>query len=278
MKRHFVLLDIDHTLLSDRGELLESNVRAVEAARRRGAIVVLATARSFVGARPVHQALKLDTPVIASNGTIVYSAGGKVLKSEPIEAAKARSIVELFLESDHHWAFRDLQAAYLHPEFVTDLPHMQDRSHYRPTPLHVLHEVLGDYSTLVSASLFSNGHVLNDFYQTHDWHSLGLRSSFYPANNFEPRQVMSVISLSASKGEAAKWLKGYLGLNGAPVVAFGDSADDVSMYELGTGVAPANASPAALERADWVAPHSDEGAVAAGIRRFLQLEDVAVEG
>ena len=48
--RHLIVSDIDHTLLSNTGELLADNVAALSEARRAGATVVLATARSFIGA------------------------------------------------------------------------------------------------------------------------------------------------------------------------------------------------------------------------------------
>ena len=56
---HFIICDIDHTLLDDAGRLLPENVAALEVARAQRATVVLATARSYIGAMSVHQALGL---------------------------------------------------------------------------------------------------------------------------------------------------------------------------------------------------------------------------
>ena len=67
----FIACDIDHTLLNDRGDLLAENVQALDRARSQGATVVLSTARSYSGAKPIHDALNLDTPMVVSNGTLV---------------------------------------------------------------------------------------------------------------------------------------------------------------------------------------------------------------
>ncbi|HEX7022579.1 MAG TPA: HAD hydrolase family protein, partial [Trueperaceae bacterium] len=96
----------------------------------------------------------------------------------------------------------------------------------------------------------------------------GLSASFYPPSHFDYRETLSVMSVAAGKGAAARWLRAHLGLQDLPVLAIGDSPDDVSMFALGTGVAPASASAEALAAADWAACHCDEGAVAAALERY----------
>ena len=95
---HLIVCDIDHTLLNDAGDLLPDNVEALAEARARGATVVLATARSYIGALPVHRALGLGTPLIVSNGTLVQDPDGRVLHTESIARATARDIFHLFAE------------------------------------------------------------------------------------------------------------------------------------------------------------------------------------
>jgi len=81
----FIACDIDHTLLNDKGELLAENIEALAKARALGGTVVLSTARSYAGAKPILDALDLDTPMVVSNGTLVCAADGLVLKAYAIQ-------------------------------------------------------------------------------------------------------------------------------------------------------------------------------------------------
>lgn len=269
-----IISDIDHTLLSNAGELLPENVQALAEARERGARVVLATARSFIGALPIHRMLGLETPLIVSNGTLVCSPDGRVLRSWDVPGEVSRAVFELFAETPHHWSVRLGTVAHLHPEFDRSRAPFDNRRFYRPLNAPP-HEFFGTFEGVTSLSLF--GHGVGKFYTAHPWSEMGLVPSFYIPSHYDPREAMSVISSRASKGEAARWVRDYLGLQDASVLAIGDSPADATMFPLGTGVAPACASPEALAAADWVGPSCDDGAVAGAIRRFV-LEVVLEDG
>lgn len=264
---YFIACDIDHTLLSDSGELLAVNVEALSKARALGATVVLATARSFVGALPIHRALELDTPLVVSNGTLVCDPDGSVLRAQTIEPGTARTLVSLFQETPHHWSFRTRDLALLHPQFDVSRPPFNERAHYQKTDADALADALGNYDSLVTASLF--GLPLRSFFYAHDWLSMNLTGDFYPPSHYSSVETMSVMASGASKGVAVDWLRTYLGLAEAPTLCLGDSVADASMFPLGIGVAPANAAPEVRAAADWTAPHCDEGAVAAALATFV---------
>ena len=245
---------------------MPENVAALEVARTQGATVVLATARSYIGAMSVHQALGLDTPLIVSNGTLVQDPGGRVLYTESIDKATAKDIFCLFAKTPHHWSVRLGATAYLHPAFDTSRAPFDNKRYYRPVngPYHAL---FGDFSSVASLSLF--GEDVAPFYAAHNWQALGLAPSYYAPSAYDPREAMSVISERTSKGEAARWLQHYLGLDDAPVLALGDSPADATMFPLGVGVAPANAPQEVRAAATWVGPHCNDGVVAAAVQRFV---------
>jgi 5-amino-6-(5-phospho-D-ribitylamino)uracil phosphatase len=112
---YLIVTDIDYTLLNQSGELVQKNVTALRQAREQGATVVLATARSYAGALPIHAALGLKTPMIVSNGTLVCDADGQVLMAERLSVNVARHVVETFSATPHHWNFRTTQAAFFAP-------------------------------------------------------------------------------------------------------------------------------------------------------------------
>jgi Cof subfamily protein (haloacid dehalogenase superfamily) len=263
---YLIVCDIDHTLLNDAGQLVIKNVKALKKARVMGATVVLATARGFAGAKLIHEALGLDTPMIVSNGTLVCTPQGVVMKAQTIESTRARQIIELFVNTQHHWSFHNLEAAFIHPQFDTRRPPFDNPQHYRPTRLEHLETVL-DPKALVTATLFGWG--LKDFIHQHPWQHWQLTLDFYEPNAFTPLEAMSVMSNQANKGQAVSWLRTHLRLEQAPTLCIGDSAADATMFPLGIGVAPANASESVRSQARWVAPHCDEGAVASALEKFV---------
>ncbi len=267
---YLIVCDIDHTLLSDAGQLLPENVAALAEAQAQGATVVLATARSYIGALPVHKALGLQTPLIVSNGTLVQNPDGRVLHTESIGPATAKDIFHLFKKTPHHWSVRLGATAYLHPDFDTSREPFDNKRYYKPVagPYHAL---FGDFTGVASLSLF--GEAVAPFYAAHDWTALGLEPSYYAPSSYDPREAMSLISKRTSKGEAARWVQHYLGLDNAPVLALGDSPADATMFPLGIGIAPANAPAEVKAAAAWVGPHCDDGVVAAAIRRFVLAPD-----
>ena len=265
---HLIISDIDHTLLNDAGQLVPENVAALAEAQARGATVVLATARSYIGAVPIHEALGLDTPLIVSNGTLVQDPDGRVLHTESIERTTARDIFTLFTQTPHHWSVRRGATAYLHPAFDTSRAPFDNRRYYRPVDDDAL---FSDFTDIASLSLF--GEDVAPFYTAHDWTAMGLAPSYYAPSSYDPREAMSLISGRTSKGEAARWVQRYLGLENAPVLALGDSPADATMFPLGVGVAPANAPADVRAAAAWVGPHCDEGVVAAAVRRFVLTPD-----
>ena len=264
---HFIACDIDHTLLNDKGDLPGANLAALRKAQDAGATVVLATARSFVGAKPIHKVLELDTPLVVSNGTLVCDPDGHALMTQAIEPETARRIVTLFRDTPHHWSFRTHEGALIHPDFDTRRPPFSSESHYHKTPHEALEERLQDYSSLVTATLF--GQPLRSFFDTHDWPSFPLVADYYPPSHYNSLEAVSVMSAQASKGRAVAWLRDYLGMAQAPTLCMGDSVADASMFCLGTGVAPANAAPEALARASWVGPHCDDSVVAAALEKYV---------
>jgi hypothetical protein len=263
---YLIVCDIDHTLLNHAGQLVTENVKALKKARMMGSTVVLATARGFGGAKLIHDALGLDTPMIVSNGTLVCSAHGVVLKAQTIEPNRAKHIIQFFIETQYHWSFHNSEAAFVHPQFDTSRPPFNNPDHYRPTELEHLERVLSPH-TLITATLFGWG--LKDFIQGHPWQHWELTLDFYEPNAFTPLEALSVMSSKASKGHAVAWLREHLGLDHAPTLCIGDSPADATMFPLGIGVAPANAPERVRSEAHWIAPHCDEGAVAAALEKFV---------
>lgn len=270
----FIACDIDHTLLNDKGELLEKNVEALDKARAIGATVVLSTARSYSGAKPIHDALNLDTPMVVSNGTLVCESDGFILKAYTLEPDTAKRVAKLYQETPHHWSFRTSETAFIHPEFSTAKSPFNDVEQYKPTDPLQLEDLTAGYASLITASLFGVG--VRSFYDRHSWETMNLVADFYPPSHYTHLETMSNMSKEANKGNAVKWLRAYLGQENATTICLGDSVADATMFPLGIGVAPLNSAEIVKAKATWVAPHCDDNAVAAALERFMFKETTKV--
>ena len=262
-----VFCDIDHTLLNEAGDIPEVNRQAIEAAKAQGITIVLATARSYPGAVEIYRELELDGYMVVSNGTVITDAHGNYLRTQSIPPKTAREVFYLFRETPYHWVIRIDDLAHLHPDFHRHRHPFTDNRFYRPLDFVHLDETLGDFDNVVAISLYGDA-SMQQFYSQYDWEEMGLKPSYYPPSHYDSRETMGIISAKANKGEGAAWLQQHLGLQDAKVLALGDAPDDISMFALGTGIAPSSASGTALQHADWIGPSSDEGVVAAAFERF----------
>lgn len=79
-----------------------------------------------------------------------------------------------------------------------------------------------------------------------------------------------VMRAGVNKGSALRWLCGYLGVDVADTMAFGDGDNDIAMLRAaGDGVAMGNAIPEVLAAADHVTASCDEAGVAAYLEPVL---------
>lgn len=264
---YFIAIDIDRTLLS-KGELVTANKEAIDEARAHGAIVVLATARSYLGALPIYQALGLDTPMVVSNGSMVCLQDGTVIHQKPIEASLVQETFKLYSQTDYFWSVRVGQLAYVHPNFPCEVEPFNDERYYMPSQFKDVEHYLKSANDVLSLTLFGD-ESLEDFYAKYDWQHMGYKHSFYTPGSFNPRYTMSVISDQANKGSGVEWLRQHLGASTMSTLVLGDAVDDVSMFHLGTSVAPAASEPEALDAADWVGPDASVGVVAAAMERYV---------
>lgn len=85
--------------------------------------------------------------------------------------------------------------------------------------------------------------------------------------------------MEASKGEAIKFLAGYLGMALERMLAIGDSTHDLSMLQVvGTAVAMGNAVEEVKAAAQIIAPTNDEEGVAWVLREVVLAEQETSAG
>ena len=260
-----IALDLDGTLLTTDKRISQATVAALsDAMHIGGARVVLASARPPRTTLGFHRQLALDTPVICCNGALVQMPEtGKVIIHRPIGAKFAMQAVSLArgiypkvivsAEILDKWCTTRFNEAYLSSPDSTSRPDV-----VAPVESWLNRPVTKLLLVGSRAKLTKIGVLLRK----------ELSSELVVAQTEE--HLLQVIHKLASKALSLRSVATQLGIGADEVMAIGDNANDAGMLRwAGVGVAMANASPTAMEAADYVTESNDADGVARAVRRAV---------
>ncbi len=258
-------IDLDGTLLDPNG-LVRPVVRdAIASVREAGVTVVLATARSPMGAEQVCLELGLTGPQISMSGAMFGSpVTGKVEWSRTLRPDDVRS----HLEFARAWGLSptlcllDGFAAELTPgaSFPNDLPHFVVQSKLRMEPS--LDTVAGD---AVIRTYFPTGPAIHTTVVRALQARFGATASVVWADNLG----VELLSRGTNKGRALATVARSMGIARDQTAAIGDGPNDLEMLRIaGVSAAMRNAPPNVALEATFVVPTSAEDGVLEALRRF----------
>ena len=263
MNIKLLVMDIDDTLVYRAGRVSENNMRAIDAARKAGVYVTLATGRGYFGSSRVVKQLGLDTYVINYGGAMITDSS----KDQPIFTTELDNsyVQEIFsmanemclhvhlyqgdcivCERPHKYA-----EAYV---AALDLPHMLDPD-IRKKVWHNVPKVLIITEPERVAELLP-------VFKAH----------------FEGRVAVSASSpgfiefnrLGANKGSACAKLAELLGVRREEVAAIGDNTLDYEMIEYaGLSAVVENGNEKLKAIADVIVPSCTEDGVAYFIDNYI---------
>lgn len=274
MNYRLLATDVDGTLLGSDYGLPRANAEAIESLQQRGLGFTLATGRNRAGVEELVETLKVTQPVILYNGAIVVEpdSGRTLFEAHLSDEAVGEALSvwrhlaaggsgrvvdvvlyaggQLFVEKITHSVQENLDKDGLVAEVVGDLSRFVQGGDAGPVTKLLL---IGPEDELLSfRGAYAHERYASDLVTT------------YP-------QYLEVMPSGISKGAALEMLCGHLEISMEQVVSVGDAPNDTDMIErAGFGVAVQNAHPEVLRAADYVAPSSDDGAVAHVIDRFFR--------
>ncbi|MBA4601141.1 Cof-type HAD-IIB family hydrolase [Thermoactinomyces mirandus] len=243
MKKEFRLisLDIDGTILNEKGEISGANRQAIAEARKKGIDVVLSTGRSIFTCSPITESLQLDSYLVTLNGGEVWDGSGNLVERYGLEVTCIQNLWELAKK-------------------------------YRAQFWGVTTEKV--WSNEFPADIFAHQWLKFGFDIEDDL----IRKKVIEELSQDPRLEISNSSLTNIEVNAAgvNKAKGVanvcrrLGISMDEVMAIGDSLNDVAMIQqAGCGVAMGNAQDMVKEVADWVTGTNREDGVARAIRHWV---------
>jgi len=94
-----IATDLDGTLLSEKSNIPERNIHALQRAMQAGVKVVLASGRMIEATLPIAEKIGVNAPMVVLNGAMLYDpAADRILAGSAIPCETARAILE-FLEA-----------------------------------------------------------------------------------------------------------------------------------------------------------------------------------
>lgn len=249
-----IALDLDGTLLRDDKSVSDRSRRAIADVTAAGHIVVLVTARHWIGARLIAEEAGVAGVLICSNGAIVYDLdAGAVRDQTNLDTAVARAFISQVRADipDIGIGWETASGGYRDAIFhaladPTPTPYgkvVQFREEIEDD--HAVTKLLVGHGTLQCHEVIDRLPV--DAHDVHVWNSGGW--------------FAEVTSTLVSKAHALATLSDELGFTAADVIAIGDQPVDIPMLRwAGRGIAMANAHPDVLAAfAERTASNEDDG-------------------
>lgn len=262
--------DYDGTAAID-GQLPSERVcRALDAARARGIVAVLATGRPYDSAARYAIAVGLDAPVICFQGAMVRELTGekRVLFVEPAPSDAMCEVLAMAAERDLEMNVYDEEAMHV---LRRGRP-VEFYERWFGMPI----RFASSYDEICERFVAAGKSPLKGLFigepETNDALRDELRKRFAGRLDVVRSHDMfvEVHSLEASKGHGLKFLADHFGISQVETIAVGDSGNDSSMIEwAGLGVAMGNASPEVFAAANVIAPGVAEDGLAYVIEKYI---------
>lgn len=269
MSYKLIALDIDGTIRSDDYPLSERTKRAVERARSAGALITVATGRTFTSAVRQSEGLGITTPIVSYQGAHVANPiTREVLWHMPL----THEMTYAAIKAINPYGL-DVMGHYNDAVYVSDMTAWaKEYGKRNDVEVKVIGD-LGEYTKTPMTRLVVRGgdNVIERL-------EIDLQSQFNPSEMYITRSLSyfcEILHPSGGKDKALDWLCQINGIKREETIAFGNGYNDVQMLEwAGHSVAIGGAVPQVLNVADTVAPRIEEDGAAKIIENLLNLDQI----
>lgn len=269
MNCKLIVTDIDGTLLNNKHEIPEGNIKALKRASEMGIPVVLCSGRSKFSINKIEEKLginKINNFGAAYHGSTIYKVDtDEIIKKYRIEKQLLKEVLELLKDENFSYLIHDDEMLYtfVETEYTNDYAvRCKDICHT------TTFEELND--TISKFIIIGEHKKLREFEK-----SIPVEISERCNHFFASEFLYEFINKDASKGNALKHLCEILGIDQKDTIGFGDNFNDLALIkEAGLGVAVANAVPELKEIADYVTVRDNrEGAIEEVLNKFVFKEN-----
>jgi Cof subfamily protein (haloacid dehalogenase superfamily) len=272
MKRTFIT-DLDHTFLRSDLTLSDYSIEVWNRLAQEHHMSI-ATARSLTKSQELLEKLHINAPMILLDGAITVTPDRELVDLKVIDKELGDAIVEL--GSAHGIdpfiiGLKDdaLNEAFLYPRRLNDYQRDVLKG-YKNDPRLLFNPDNRTMKRNLKIVYFGQKEELQPLYEAIKEHFGNSVEAKFSPEKYGGGWFLTLLHPEGDKAHALKKVAQYLGTKPQHLTVFGDSVNDLGMFELaGTSVAVANALDEVKAKADVVLEHTnDEDAVA----KFLEKE------
>ena len=273
-KKPIYITDLDHTFLRTDQSISDFSTK-IWNEKSKDSILSVATARSFQKSHDFLEKLHLDAPMILLDGSMIVSAGKKLIDIKTVNKELGDAIID---EGSKYGIYpfvialkeiKTLEEAFLFPttlnthqhgvlENYRNDPRMVECKEIRAMELNLKLVYFGEYNTLLP--------------MTRNFESIFGKELEYKLSpeKYSDGWFLTILHPEGDKAHALQKVMNYLERDLRDVTVFGDSVNDIGMFKLaGTSVAVSNALDEVKAVADVVLPYSNDED---GVAQYLALQ------
>ena len=270
-----IVFDLDGTLLNKQSAISDFTRETLQLLQARGIAYTVATGRALHAANNLLEGHGFHLPRIYKNGVVIWSPEqARYSHRHLLTQDEIRHLLEAFFEQERTPFLFTLEPGDRHAVYHSPLLNDTERrlvkafSKERELPVLPLSELPGDADITNISALGSRTAIEAVANLVHD--EPGLIAYMGVAMENESLCWLDLHHAQGNKGTAVASLKADLGVE--RVICFGDSDNDLSMFELADeAYAPDNAKTEVKAAADAVIGHHDEDGIAHFLRERFKL-------
>ena len=255
-----IVFDLDGTLLTSKKTIAESSFKIIQKCQKAGIQFCLCSGRSLPGIMPIAKQLDmLDQGFIcAMNGAIIQNMNTKAItRSRSFTDEELRVLLQISHQFKLPLTLAEGRRSYWYLPFFKPLKHLFPRILSKNQIFNDDHEFRKAVLSQRTKKLFQIQKQLK---------SVSTLTSFLSGLN-----ILDVVPQGISKGHAVQKIMEQLQLTPEEVLCFGDSQNDVSMFETVThSIAMGNAIDELKEKALAVTDTNDRDGIAKMIEQYVQ--------
>ena len=253
MNIKMILTDLDHTLLRSDGSISEYTKQILKQCQSRGILVVIATARYWIGAERYIEEIQPDYE-ITTDGTLIHQRG-KQIYSCNMDINAANQIIQDLIEQNQDTEITvaaDRQVFWnSHHISESEKLHKAVFYDYKEPLSCPINKIVAELSDSdIAVKIANRNHCRLQSYRGENWYA------FLPEKSGKIQAIFELAKL--------------LNISLSDIVSFGDDINDMEMLQIcGVGVAVSNAVADVKAAADCVTLSNDEDGVADWIAKHL---------